>query len=219
MNGVWTLVSSHYLVYGGQWDDIKQTIKAKTFEKMLGLAKERVNHYQSDLWHDALWINEYITGACSFDWVARESGTFIGMSASQCKLEDWEKAVLYRLEIVENVDRWTLYIYEAVTENKETVTITQEPNTTSFSTLGNKETGNKETKKKVKMDEILNSLREKLDEANSTKETLEEHQSELEDAVNDLDNFIEEYERLIESLETLPEVSVYVNLDTVSFEA
>lgn len=113
----WKLIDTKNVVYTSTWDDAKSTVKAVTFGAMVELSKDRVKHYVSDLWHDALWVNEVIQGPMSFDWVARESGTFIGESVKHIKLSDWPDAVKYRLEIVNERDKYVLNIYEAVFED------------------------------------------------------------------------------------------------------
>lgn len=70
-----------------------------------------------------------------------------------------------------------------------------------------------------KMDEIIRDLREKYEEASSSKDTLEEYQSNINDAVDELDTYMSDLDDLISSLDRLPEISVYVDLDTVSFDS
>lgn len=113
MNRVWNKIDSRTICWGGEWDDVKTTVRATVFAVMMELARDRVKHYVSDLYHDAVWLNESLTGQMQFDWVARESGTFIGESASNCKLGDWEKAIKYRFEIrVNEKNKWMLHMYE-----------------------------------------------------------------------------------------------------------
>lgn len=69
------------------------------------------------------------------------------------------------------------------------------------------------------LERLLDGLREKLDEANSTKDELEEKQGQIEDAVGELESYIDEMESVLSSLDSLPEVSIYVDLDTVSFDS
>lgn len=113
-NLVWNQIDSRNICYGGTWNDVQSTIRATVFAVMLELAQDRVKHYRSDLYHDAMWLAEQVTCPISFDWVVRESGTFIGDSAGYCKLNEWDKSVKYRFEILnEGSIKWKLNIHEA----------------------------------------------------------------------------------------------------------
>lgn len=114
MYRVWNKIDSDNMVYGGTWGDVETSIQAKVFGHMLELAQGRLVSYRSDLYHDALWIDKIVTGPCQFDWVARESGTFIGDSVQHIKLDDWVDAVKYRFEIINEDGRWMLNIYQDV---------------------------------------------------------------------------------------------------------
>lgn len=82
-----------------------------------------------------------------------------------------------------------------------------------FPTLGNIE------RKENKMEQIISDLREKYDEASNSKDQLEEYKDNINDAVDELDSYMSDLDDLISSLDRLPEVSVYVDLDTVSFDS
>lgn len=114
MERVWNKIDTQNLVYGGGWIDVKSSVRALLFGVMLGLAKDKVKSYRSDLYHDAQWINEKINGPMSFDWVVHEGGTYIGESAEYSRI-DWDKSAKYRFEIlIEGNSTWMLNIYEAV---------------------------------------------------------------------------------------------------------
>lgn len=111
---VWNLIETKTLVNGANWDDAKSTVCATIFGKMVELAKDRVEHYRSDLYHDALWLDRELKGPMQFDWIARESGTFIGEIVNHVKDDDWSKSVRYRFDIrLEGDRKWMLDIYEA----------------------------------------------------------------------------------------------------------
>jgi len=110
---VWTKIDTRTLFHGGEWDDIATGLRAKTFEVMLELA-ERVKHYRSDLYHDAMWLEERLTGPMQYDWIARESGTFIGEVVAQIALSEWDGSVKYRFELLNDERRWMLNVYEAI---------------------------------------------------------------------------------------------------------
>lgn len=50
-------------------------IRALLFGEMVRRAMPVMHEYQSDLFHDALWIEEYVNGPTTFDWLIRPSGT------------------------------------------------------------------------------------------------------------------------------------------------
>lgn len=85
---------------------------------------------------------------------------------------------------------------------------------TNFPTL-------KETpiRKVNKMEDIIRDLREKFREAEATKDQLEAYQSDINDGIDELDTYMSDLDDLISQLDSLPEVSVYVDLDTVSFDS
>ena len=241
---VWVRIDTNTLVSGGGWKDSESTIRATLFAKLLELARDRVKVYQSDLFHDALWIKERVTGPMSFEWIARESGTFIGDSTLHIKDEDWPNATRYRFEIrMDDKQRWVLDTYEAVMERPHTDLSTEE---CEFATTAagciyhpadiqpkvqteeilemifpeNPTLRNEFTTRKVNtMDSIISDLREKMQEAESTKEQLEEYKYNIDEAVSELETYMSDLDDLIGSLESLPEVSLYVDLDTVSFDS
>lgn len=56
------------------------SVKALLFGQLMDLAAPFVKHYRSDFYHDAHWLDTYFTGAISFYYGVRESGTAIGTS-------------------------------------------------------------------------------------------------------------------------------------------
>ena len=58
-------------------DNITSAVKALMFGELVKLAIPVVKHYQSDLFHDALWI-EKLTGPAEFYFIVRTWGTHIG---------------------------------------------------------------------------------------------------------------------------------------------
>ncbi len=247
---VWNKISSRVMVYGGDWNSAQTTVRATLFAKMLDLGRDRIKFYQSDLFHDALWLNQEVNGPTTFEWVARESGTHIGETAKIVKDDDWADSARYRFEIREDDNqKWVLDTYELVvhegtpieecesattaagciyhpasvanvpdTRSDDIINMLFEPN---FPTLRNDLTTepNAPTRKENKMESIISDIREKYEEASNSKDQLEEYQSSINDAVDELDTYMSELDDLISSLDSLPEVSVYVDLDTVSFDS
>lgn len=53
--------------------------RALLFGELVKLAAPAIKHYQSDLYHDAMWLSRYLKGASfAFFWSVDESGTTIG---------------------------------------------------------------------------------------------------------------------------------------------
>lgn len=115
---VWNKASTKVMVYGGDWNSAQTTVRSSVFAKMLELARDRVKFYVSDLYHDALWLNEEVHGPTTFEWVPRESGTHIGETAKIVKDDDWADSARYRFEIREDgnqkwvLDTWELVVHE-----------------------------------------------------------------------------------------------------------
>lgn len=294
---VWNLIDSGTLCWGADWEGSESSVRALVFGKMVGLGQNRIERYQSDLFHDAIWLRENLTGPMQFDWIARASGTFIGEVCSHVKTEDYENSVYYRFEIVEEDRKWTLNIYEAspapptdidyseneayqLQQEKEVIpwidrhaalgisecdvakaiegcifhpapvggwTVEEatygndepneqtladaedalkvlDPNNATIDLLfgaGNKfpTLRNETTRKGNSMESIIRDLRDKYEEASNSKDQLEEYQSNIGEAVDELDTYMSDLDDLISSLDQLPEVSVYVDLDTVSFDS
>lgn len=110
---VWNLIDSQTLCWGANWEGSESTVRATVFGKMVNLGRDRIKSYSSDLFHDAMWLKEMLTGPMQFDWIARHSGTFIGEVCSHVKADDYENSVYYRFEIIEQDRKWILNIYEA----------------------------------------------------------------------------------------------------------
>ncbi len=246
---VWNKISSRVMVYGGDWNSAQTTVRALTFAKMMDLGRDRIKFYQSDLYHDALWLNEYVNGPTEFEWVARESGTHIGETAKIVKDDDWADSARYRFEIREGDNqKWVLDTYELVVHegtpveeceyattpagciyhpapvapqmeqgSNDIIDMLFGINTRPLETLNTEPSA--PTRKVNKMDDIVRDLREKFNEAESAKEQLEEFKYSIDEAVNDLDTYMSDLDDLINSLDSLPEVSIYVDLDTVSFDS
>lgn len=305
---VWNKASTRIMVYGGDWNSAQTTVRAITFSKMLELARDRVKFYVGDLYHDALWLNEYLIGPMQFEWVPRESGTHIGETAMIVKDDDWADSARYRFVIREDdnqkwvLETWELVVHEGtpleecdyamtgagciyhpsppmpVKEphcNHDSVAVINgvcECGYSGFTTVNNLPTGdwreevpgtgkdyygntitmdtpvarddlveeimgllfepniptlrndlNTEPKaplrKEMKMDDIIRDLREKFSEAEASKDQLESYQSDISDGIDELETYMNDLDELINSLDSLPEVSIYVDLDTVSFDS
>lgn len=124
-NRVWNLIDSNTMLSGSNWSDCRSAIRAKVFGKLVELTRDKVVHYESDLYHDATWIAENLNGPMQFDWIARESGTFIGDIVKNIKESDWPGTAKYRFEILAENEgmKWVLNTYQSIldsdTSNKE----------------------------------------------------------------------------------------------------
>ena len=228
----WEKMETRSLCYGS-WETSGSTIKATIFGLLIELAEGRMTNYRSDLWHDARWIDEYVTGPMEIQWVLRDWGTHIGESAATYNYGNFGgNAWKYKFELEDNDGKWNLTIYEGSPVQElpnvpDTMpkfhVITDEEKQAMVDAIfpihGNVVNNTKGNNMSYDLERLLDGLREKLDEANSTKDDLEEKQSSIEDAVGELENYIDEMERIIGSLDELPEVSIYVDLDTVSFDS
>ncbi len=60
------------------WASIGTSVKALLFGKLLDLASSTVEHYRSDFFHDACWIEKHVHGPTVFFFGFRQWGTSIG---------------------------------------------------------------------------------------------------------------------------------------------
>lgn len=55
-----------------------ESVRAALFGVLVELAQPHVKHYQSDLYHDARWIREHVSGPLDFFFAVADTGTEIG---------------------------------------------------------------------------------------------------------------------------------------------
>lgn len=59
---------------------------AQVFGRLLNLGVPLLTHFHSDLYHDALWLQEHLTGTeCTFFYGVRQTGTLVGFSLEYVK--------------------------------------------------------------------------------------------------------------------------------------
>lgn len=63
-------------------DDCSLTVRSHLFGEMLTRATPIVEHYVSDLYHDALFIDQHVTKAVCLDFLVREHGTHISLATT-----------------------------------------------------------------------------------------------------------------------------------------
>jgi len=74
-----TETTTHRLTgWDEDWNTIGTSVKALLFGKLMDEAVSVIDHYRSDWYHDALWIERNVTGPTSFYFGMREFGTSIG---------------------------------------------------------------------------------------------------------------------------------------------
>lgn len=111
---IWFKIHSVHLTSGSDWLEAASSVRAKVFGAMLKLAQGTIRDYHSDMYHDAMWLREWLNGPMAFDWIARESGTFIGDTVVRINEDDWEGLVKYRLAVRQEDLKWILDIYQSV---------------------------------------------------------------------------------------------------------
>lgn len=108
-NPLVTNTGTHDLWGWGDFDG--SALHQRIFGHLVVLATPVVKEYHSDLFHDALWIKETVTGPTSFLFLVRHSGTHLGRSAALMFESVHYDAVLYNIDLsVDERKRWTLTI-------------------------------------------------------------------------------------------------------------
>lgn len=86
------------------------SVRAGVFGELVKLAAPVLEHYHSDLFHDAEWLGKYLNGPMEFYFSVDDSGTCIGID---------ERVTLYRAKhyhiivaLDERLDKWSLEIRE-----------------------------------------------------------------------------------------------------------
>jgi hypothetical protein len=67
---------------GGWFEEFRPAFHAKLFGAMVRRSRLVTEHYHSDLFHDAGWMQKYVTGEMSFYWAPRTFGSNIGTEPS-----------------------------------------------------------------------------------------------------------------------------------------
>lgn len=63
----------------GWSDKLESPVLSGIFGEMVRRSAGIIEHYHGDLYHDARWIHDNVTGPCSFYWTPRECGTYVGI--------------------------------------------------------------------------------------------------------------------------------------------
>jgi hypothetical protein len=90
----------------GWFEQINDSVRALLFGELLKRAQP-IEHYPSDLYHDAHWIAEHVTGAMTFYWAARTWGSDIGTDRDLVAAAAAGK-VVYRVELTCDRGEWSV---------------------------------------------------------------------------------------------------------------
>jgi hypothetical protein len=82
----------------GSWGDdpIRLGLPQRTFGVLIDLAGSTVEHYRSDFYHDAQWIEKHVAGECTFFYGFDPWGTAIG---SDLELVRASRHTVFRVDI------------------------------------------------------------------------------------------------------------------------
>jgi hypothetical protein len=102
-------------VFDGTVDEMKEdhrrSICAKLFGELVKLTSGTVEHYVSDLYHDAQWINKHIGGVCEFYYSFDNWGTAIG--ANMEDVQAMRADNLHKVSVVVERYSWKAIIERA----------------------------------------------------------------------------------------------------------
>ena len=90
----------------GWFDQINNSVRALLFGEMVTRCQP-VEHYPSDLYHDAQWIATNVKGPMTFYWAPRTWGTGIGTDRTLVGTRDVGK-VLYRTDLFCERGLWSV---------------------------------------------------------------------------------------------------------------
>lgn len=100
-------------LYGwDEWEGVATPVRAALFGHLVERAKPVVREFLSDLFHDAHWITTHVQGPTEFEWLARASGTNIGlpddpMNSARVGVQIGAPGgVFYRVQVTEAGGEW-----------------------------------------------------------------------------------------------------------------
>lgn len=88
--------------------EINDSVRALLFGVLLKEAWAVLEHYRSDLYHDANWIKKEIEGPCTFYWSCDGWGTYIGLDRTLVVLGGREHVFEIELQCHDNGEWWTV---------------------------------------------------------------------------------------------------------------
>jgi hypothetical protein len=102
-----TVTGETFTVRLSGWHPFNDGVRALLFGHMVKLAVPVVQHYHSDLYHDARWLEENVSGPTEFDWLVRPSGTNIaGTAKIGVEIGAGETARFYRVRVFSDPGRY-----------------------------------------------------------------------------------------------------------------
>lgn len=94
----------------GWSEEFQSCVNSLLFGEMVRKAIPTLAHYHGDLFHDARWMERYVTGPTTFWWVHREWGTNIGddgmMLQAVLNANRGEHVKAYRIEVTVEGGEW-----------------------------------------------------------------------------------------------------------------
>lgn len=113
-----TVTTDHIVGQWGTFEELKGSILPRMFGHMVVLATPVVREYHGDLYHDATWLRENVTGPLEFSYMVRTSGTNLGASADSMLSIGAPGAVFYTLRLHSEDNRvWWLSVTQHETAN------------------------------------------------------------------------------------------------------
>jgi hypothetical protein len=110
METITTKSERHFLGnYFEKDSSASQSVKALMFGQLADLAWPIVNNYRSDLFHDAMWIEEFAGKPCTFYFAADDCGTSIGTDLKLVALRSPDNNV-WKIELQNKDGAWYLWI-------------------------------------------------------------------------------------------------------------
>lgn len=107
------------LVGWGKWSDLRLAVLHRLFGEMVKRAMPVVKEYHGDLFIDAEWLAENVTGETTFQYLVRHSGTTVGPNAPYMASIHEYDFVLYGVTLFHDErDEWFCR-FDVITEGKE----------------------------------------------------------------------------------------------------
>lgn len=88
---------THRLYGEDSWSNARKTILAAVFKHMYRLSKPVLQHFEGDLFHDALWLHANVTGPGVIFYGFNNSGTAIDFDLRSVAIQG--RDYIYRLDL------------------------------------------------------------------------------------------------------------------------
>lgn len=110
MNTLVRLPQESVRLYGWveDWREAQSPVRALLFGQLVKRTWGVLEHYPSDLYHDAQWVRENVNGPTEFLFMARLNGTDIGdLAQVQERITGSEPRTLYHVALTVERGQWT----------------------------------------------------------------------------------------------------------------